>query len=158
MYLCALDIFWFYRSIASMNERTLPRKLKIKGGGTRVLVPRHQNSGAPNVPDWYQIRGRRETDFWDVYTISAQTVGNCLIIFIFMLIYDVDSNLKFQIGICRTPVASHWWLTTNGFESCSSTVAANTAVAQLLQILQATGCWNYDSSLGKWGFWMLHNF
>ena len=36
-----------------MNERTLPRKLKIKGGGTRVLVPRHQNSGAPNVPDCF---------------------------------------------------------------------------------------------------------
>ena len=36
---CVPDISWFYRSIASMNERTLSRKLKIKRWG-------HQSSGA----------------------------------------------------------------------------------------------------------------
>ena len=39
MYLCVPDISWFYWSIASMNKRTLPRKLKIKRWG-------HQSSGA----------------------------------------------------------------------------------------------------------------
>ena len=52
LYLCVPDISCFYWNTASINESSPSRKPRKKLGQTRVLVPGHQNTGAPHVTDW----------------------------------------------------------------------------------------------------------
>ena len=51
-----IDVFLtfpvFFQNIASTNVSTPSRNPPKKWGGTRALVPGHQNPGAPYVPDW----------------------------------------------------------------------------------------------------------
>ena len=53
VYWCVPDISWFFQNIASTNVSTPSRNPPKKWGGTRVLVPGHQNSGA--LSSWKQV-------------------------------------------------------------------------------------------------------
>ena len=53
VYLCFPDFSWFYQNTVSICEDTQPRKHRKNCGGTRVLVPGHQNSGA--LSSWQEV-------------------------------------------------------------------------------------------------------
>ena len=95
MYLCVLGVSWLYQNTASNIEDTQPRKHQTNCGGTRVLVPGHQNSGA--LSSWQLVFYCRLENGHQEY----QFVFFPKCVYVFLILPDFIRTLPVKMRICN---------------------------------------------------------